>query len=572
MRNHNEEKCIVAETILVAQEFSVESIAEAVGDIVATESIHCVLGEIVALGLVKDTQRRMFTLTGNIVTMFSISDRPGFDQYVLKLRSYRFHPDQSGKPTGLNFRLAEALVEKIEEQETHTHQELTSLGHYIALAQAEELQLDEAGFLKNPLAEAYLRTVYARFLKMQQQWANSIVQYLIASRQFRDFARYGRADELELKACIVLYDKYESVLTEKQVGRYPALIDFLDTVGRIISSVNADSQELKVFVTLTRFILDESRSLLDCLSLHTGERLYLAKRTLASSKDDVGSDSVDVRLSSLEGEILSGTYDIAHLQQLTDLLVSSQPASIGSQRGDMLLRRRIKSIETGVRLKLTLQRIRESLKSNNPNDLSMYADTLLELEFDGLFPYFVADALEEMKSVVGDLLRKQTVESKIGPFLTITRNMGDKDDEWFFEEPGSVSGFGNQKPFTLIGNGSTSLWDSPRRMQSEASDVFDFQGTLSSGTAQNLSRDDAVIQNSDAASAEDGSWINNSTIRRETTRLLVYGDGNYEEGLVTISARGRIADNQIYQSQSLAYASWDRPYQLQPLKVPQKGN
>lgn len=570
MRDLDEERYRVAEAILSERSFSVDSIMGVVGGSATPQAVYCVLGETIAIGLVRVARRKMLTSQGEIVTMFTISDLTRFEQYVLSLRSKRFRPDQLGKPTGLNFRLASAILQKIEEQETPTFHELTSLNHYIALAQLEERELQHANQLSNPLTEAHLRVLFAKSLTLQKQWANSIEQFLIAGRQFRDHGRDDTANEMELNACRVLINKYESLFGTSELVRPRAMIEFSTTARAIIEKLDSDSQEFNVFVSLTQFMIDESRDLLDCLSLRKGERLYFADGDSMSRVAASGVSSIHSWLSSLEREISSGSTDLGHLPELVDQLDLLAGSVSGSQKRDMMLRMRIRSISSAVKLNLALQSIRSSLKENDFGEVGRNLDSLLGLEFDGQYPYYLADALEAMKFALGELVGKWPIDSPATRSTDDIRSVHEEPEGWVYEEYNQSEGatrLDNLRPFVVNGAGDlVSRW----HLTPDDRRMLGFQKIPS------FSPDDDFTPTSGVEKLDDRSWLNDPVAEPEAVKFFVSSTNNYDTGILTVVEREGTIENEVYQTGLFTYAGSSKPYdlrphELQPLVVTQKG-
>jgi hypothetical protein len=407
MCNLVDEKYPIALFIQSASTFTFKDISDGLKSQIALDAAYAVLGELLEKGFIEVSQL-IITEDEQVAKLYKIVPNKSTElsQYVMTLAQQRLLPDAQGKPRGNYYRKSEAFVKRlVSSQEPFQEQEkeilLTKLHNSLKWAQEEIVMKWPEDIRQAVLSEAYLRTLYAEYLGVQEGfWAGAILHLLIACRMFAEQGLHDQHHLAEQRACEIFFDRYNAV---KQKIHIPDLLDFANTTDKIIGECSSS-----IFIVLARYVLDEISHKINYLSRSTnsGDIVNVINKswTISSTSSiDLNANSLYKSLNDARLYILNNDREQGKklLREALSSIEIIREENVHEEQTplELLLREHLISLE----LYDLLNNVFKGLLENNDDQISNCLSRLEKLTFDGLFPFYIADILEKVKLILNFL-------------------------------------------------------------------------------------------------------------------------------------------------------------------------
>lgn len=223
------------------------------------EVLYTLIGELLDRGLLTFTEHSQFVFDDSSklspvkVKKYQLVEerRDEFEQYLSQLREQRLHPEQTGKPRGLCYRVLEDLIEGVIKnpeilEDAETREETnTQIEEYLAAAEAEEMSNPNYTSTQSEISEAYLRELYGRYLEEKKQWPDAIDQFVKASQLFATHNLLTQHKYLETHISDLVIVNYRTSLNEGLILEFKQK---LDTIRTTIPPINTALQVVSFVV------------------------------------------------------------------------------------------------------------------------------------------------------------------------------------------------------------------------------------------------------------------------------------------------------------------------------------
>lgn len=443
-----EEKYQVAKIIETSSDFSVFYINAARESCQMRDAVYAVIGELLDSELIKDTGEWTYTLNGCAkIYQIEREKHEDFVRYVEELNSKRVQPNKQGKPRGFNFRIAESLVEQLTKLHEKMEQSaklpqrvgtedkrkmeeekdslLDSLTTYLGAAQEDEIpqqsseqnqtETNESQKDNIPrsirdrnqakISEAHIRKLYGELLVAKGEWSSAIMQLLIARRIFSNNELQDNQSVVESRACQILIDKYNGIKQDTSKESITKLIEFAQQTETVVDKAIQAECKFPLFAFVSRQILKEIEQTVEYLSRRKPSEFLNAlnrKWTLAGKHENPILASIYSCLNEARLLIMdSGNY------QETNRL--SARRSLEEARS--ILQTNKKQIaEEAQTIQADIDKHLEALHlwfELNQIGKSQEPVKVVNFNFDGLLPFYLADVLNQAMSLFNSLLTEK---------------------------------------------------------------------------------------------------------------------------------------------------------------------
>jgi hypothetical protein len=421
----SDHKYKIARLIQGSYRFSVLDFLESPESLQIRDAAYCIVGELLDKELIEDTGEYDISPEGSLVKIYQVirqldeeenyridsEKHSEFEEYIEKLESYRIQPDVQGKPRNLSFRVAEQKlieIQKLPQDRVHERESLLiSFHRYLGLAQFEETHRTSSDPHQALISEAYIRQLYAEYLvaKDAQQWSLAIYHLIKSAHLFRDNGLFDIQKVCESRSCEILIHQYKELIatsSEDSIGR---MLDFAKETDNLVKELG-DRCCSTVFQFVYSQLLEEIEQKIALLPRSSGELSQVASRGWTISK-------------RYELPIISPIYELLDRARL--LLINSGrsqdnrlKAKEHLEEAQSMLESKIEHIKPG-NAKLVqslldrhLQALMLSLEFSDFSDLSLKQklSRLSSLNFENILPFYWADTLRQVSSIVSELTPK----------------------------------------------------------------------------------------------------------------------------------------------------------------------